>query len=73
MRAEPKMVTQGPIILVGSSYWKGLIDWIKDTMLEVERNINPEDLDLFSIVDDADTAVKVINDFYSRYTLQPNF
>lgn len=62
-----------PVILVGSAYWKGLIDWIKSTLLEEERNINPEDLDLFTIVDDEDQACAAIIDFYSKYMLKPNF
>lgn len=62
-----------PIVLVGSSYWKGLVDWMKDAVLEQEKNINPQDLELFTIVDTADEAVKIIVEFYSRYTLKPNF
>ena len=62
-----------PIILVGSSYWKGLIDWMKNTMLEKEANISTEDLDLFKIVDTADEAVNEIFDFYSKYSLSLNF
>jgi predicted Rossmann-fold nucleotide-binding protein len=41
--------------------------------LEKEHNINPEDLNLFSVVDTADEAVAVIDNFYSQYLLQPNF
>jgi len=47
--------------------------WIKEVMLGKENNINAEDLDLVNIVDTADEAVKVIDDFYSKYLLQPNF
>jgi len=62
-----------PIILVGSSYWKGLLDWIKVTMLEEEAYISPDDMDLFKIVDTADDAVNEIFDFYSKYSLSINF
>ncbi|MCK9562671.1 MAG: TIGR00730 family Rossman fold protein [Bacteroidales bacterium] len=62
-----------PIILVGKKYWAGLIDWIKEQVLEEEHNINAEDMDLMQIVDTADEAVKIINDFYSKYILKPNF
>jgi predicted Rossmann-fold nucleotide-binding protein len=47
--------------------------WIREVMLGQEKNINPEDLDLVNIVDTPDEAVKVIDDFYSKYLLQPNF
>lgn len=61
-----------PIILVGKRYWTGLLDWIKDTILE-NNYINEEDLELFSIVEDPTEAVKVIDEFYSKYLLSPNF
>jgi hypothetical protein len=50
-----------------------MISWIRDTMLDEEKNINPIDLELFKIVDTADEAVKHIVDFYSKYLLKPNF
>lgn len=62
-----------PIVLVGSEYWGGLIDWIQKTVLEKEQNISASDLNLFKVVDTADDAVKIIVDFYTRYTLKPNF
>ena len=62
-----------PIVLVGKSYWEGLVDWITKTVLETENNISSEDLDLFTLVDTVDDAVKCIDDFYSNYLLKPNF
>ncbi|MCS6967906.1 MAG: TIGR00730 family Rossman fold protein [Cytophagales bacterium] len=62
-----------PIVLVSKKYWSGLIDWLKTTVLEQERNINPEDLNLITLVDTADEAVAVIEEFYSKYLLSPNF
>jgi len=62
-----------PIVLVGKEYWQGLIDWIKNTMLDSHKNVNPDDLFLFSLVDKPSEAVKVIDDFYSKYLLSPNF
>jgi hypothetical protein len=70
---QTKKIGRFPIVLVGSEYWSGLIDWIKNVMLEKEKNINPEDLDLFSIVDTPEQAVEIIDQFYSKYVLQPNF
>ena len=62
-----------PIILVGTDYWKGLLDWIKTTMLEEENNISAGDLDLFKLVDTADEAVNEILEFYSKYSMSLNF
>lgn len=61
-----------PIVLVGTEYWTGLIDWIKLRLLE-ERNIAPGDMDIFTMVDDAESAVRVIEDYYKKYSLKPNF
>jgi uncharacterized protein (TIGR00730 family) len=70
---QTNKIAEFPIVLVGKDYWKGLIDWIKSTMYLEEKNVSPEDLDLFKVVDTADEAVKIINDFYSKYMLKPNF
>nr|WP_299068401.1 TIGR00730 family Rossman fold protein [uncultured Allomuricauda sp.] len=61
-----------PIILVGSKFWSGLIDWIKDTMLEA-GNISAKDLDLIKIVDTEEEVVTIIDAFYKGRTLSPNF
>lgn len=61
-----------PIVLVGTEFWSGLIDWIKKVMLK-EGNINEEDLNLFLLVDTANEAVERIDEFYSKYLLRPNF
>ena len=42
-------------------------------MLKKEKNISPDDLDLFSLVDTADEAIEIINQFYKKYILKPNF
>lgn len=61
-----------PIILVGTDFWGGLIDWIKNTMLEA-GNISPQDLDLIKLVDTEDEVVEIIDAFYRGHTLSPNF
>ncbi|MDF2156632.1 TIGR00730 family Rossman fold protein [Algoriphagus sp. CAU 1675] len=61
-----------PIVLVGKSYWGGMVEWIKKTLLE-HQYIKEEDLELFALVDNATEAVKVIDDFYTKYLLSPNF
>ena len=70
---QTEKIGQFPIVLVGRSYWKGLVDWIKDVMLERENNIRAEDLDLFIMADEAEEAVDYIDQFYSKYLLSPNF
>lgn len=61
-----------PIVLINVEYWTGLVDWIKETLLK-EGMISEEDMDLFHLVETVEEAVKVIEDFYSKYQLKPNF
>ncbi len=61
-----------PMVLVGREYWKGLTDWVNETMLK-EKYIHPGDLELFTVVDKPKEVVDYIIDFYSRHKLEPNF
>jgi len=70
---QTKKVAQFPVVLVGSQFWTGLVDWIKEVMLKKEQNIHEDDLLLFSVVDTADEAVNAIIEFYEKYVLKPNF
>jgi uncharacterized protein (TIGR00730 family) len=53
-----------PVVLMGSKYWQGLIDWMKDIMLKKHGYISPEDLAVFSVIDDPAEVTKIIVDFY---------
>jgi uncharacterized protein (TIGR00730 family) len=70
---QTQKIGRFPIILVGRTYWQGLIDWMRTVMGEQHFNINPQDLDLFTVVDKPEEAVDYINSFYSKYMLKPNF
>ncbi len=54
-----------PVVLYGSAYWGGLLGWIKDTMLK-EKNIDPEDMDIFRVVDTPEDVIKAIKGFYTK-------
>jgi uncharacterized protein (TIGR00730 family) len=54
---------QFPVILMGSDYWSGMIEWMKRTMLDQTGNISPEDMDIFTVVDDPAEAVQIVTDF----------
>lgn len=52
-----------PVILMCGEYWKGLIGWMEQKMLIEHKYISPEDLKVFTVLDDPKAAVKVITDF----------
>lgn len=61
-----------PIVLVGSEFWSGLLEWFKTTLLK-DGMISEEDLSLYRIVDTADEAVAHIKAFYDKYSVNVNF
>lgn len=69
---QTKKIGRFPIVLVGKKFWKGWLTWVKGSLL-ADGMIHADDLNLFSIVDTPEAAVKVIDDFYSKYLLSPNF
>jgi uncharacterized protein (TIGR00730 family) len=62
-----------PIVLVDKKFWSPLVDWIKSSLLEEHAYISPDDMFLFKLVDTAEEAVDEILEFYSKYSMQPNF
>jgi uncharacterized protein (TIGR00730 family) len=62
-----------PIILVGVSFWSGLMEWIKTKLLETHQNISPKDLDLINLVDTEDEVLDILDSFYENENLSPNF
>ncbi len=70
---QTKKIGKFPIILVGKDFWKGLFDWVKEVLIQKYGNVSPEDLDLIKIVDTEQEVVDVLNNFYKKYSLSPNF
>jgi hypothetical protein len=69
---QTKKIDQFPLILVGRSFWSGLMQWVKNTLLE-EGNISPVDLDLVHVVDTEDEVLAILNNFYNKNNFSPNF
>jgi uncharacterized protein (TIGR00730 family) len=55
-----------PVILIGSDYWSGLIDWIRQTML-AEGKVSPEDLELLVVTDSPEETVRIVTDCYEEH------
>jgi uncharacterized protein (TIGR00730 family) len=60
-----------PIVLVNSRFWDGLIEWFRKTLVE-RGNIDPEDLNLFQLVDKPQEVVEAIFDYYEDRGFEPS-
>ncbi len=62
---QTKKIRSFPVVLVGRSYWEGLIDWLRKTVLEMGA-VSPEDIDLMHIVDEPEEVCMIINKRYKE-------
>ena len=69
---QTKKIAKRPIVLLGTAYWSGLFDWVRNVQLK-EGYISESDLSLFKITDSSDEALQFIDDFFSSHALSPNF
>ena len=70
---QTNKIDRFPVILVGSEFWEGLVEWIQKVLLEQAGNISAEDMFLFKIVDTPEEVVSYINEFYTKHLIKPNF
>lgn len=70
---QTQKIGRFPIVLVGKEYWGGMIHWLKEVVFKEEQNVNEADFELFYLVDDAQEAVDIIDNFYNKFLLSPNF
>ena len=66
-------VEKFPIILVGSEFWSGMLDWIKETLLKENNNISSKDLELIKIADTKEDVMDILEEFHNNYVFSPNF
>src|SRR5947207_13174447 len=59
-----------PVVLFGSGYWSGLVDWMRDRMLG-DGNISPEDMDLFTVTDDPAEVLEIVQAVSHRQARRP--
>ena len=67
---QTRKIRRFPIILMQSSYWRGLIDWIKDRMIS-EGMIDAADMNLIKLIDEPDKVVAAIFDHYEKRGFEP--
>ncbi len=70
---QTRKFTQTPMICMGSSYWNGLFEWMRETMYAGEGNLSPGDLEMIKVFDTAEEVVAYLREFYAHNKLQPNF
>ena len=70
---QTNKIDPSPVILVGKSYWQGLMEWLEKTMCHEESNISKSDLEMIEMVDTPDEVIKCIKEFYDKHELKPNF
>jgi len=64
-------IRQMPVILVYEAFWRGMMDWIRGTLVE-EKMIDPEDLNLIQVIDRPEDVVKAIFDHYEKRGFKPS-
>ena len=55
-----------PVICIGRKFWSGLLDWMRNVMLESYQNISPQDMDMFRLTDDVEEAVQIVRTCYDE-------
>ena len=69
---QTRKTARFPVVLMGSDYWGGLLDWVRGTLLD-GAYISPEDPDLLTLTDDPDEAAAIIDRFCNEAGVSPNF
>jgi len=70
---QTKKIEKFPIIMVGTEFWEGVMNWIKDTVLEKFGNVSATDLELIHLVDTEDEVIEILDAFYKKYGTRINF
>jgi len=70
---QTNKIEKFPIILVGTAFWEGIMDWVKNTVLVKFENISSEDLELIHLVDNENEVIEILDSFYKKFDLSPNF
>lgn len=58
---QTKKMEKIPVVVIGSEFWKGLFEWVEETLVKKHKTISKEDMKLFKVVDTAEEAMKIIS------------
>ena len=70
---QTKKIGKFPIIMVGTEFWQGIMDWVKETLLEKFENVSATDLELIHLVDNEDEVIEILDSFYEKHGSRVNF
>ena len=70
---QTNKIEKFPVILYGSDFWSGCIDWIKEIVCKKFNNINSDEMLLFELVDSKEQIVNILKKFYNNKKYAPNF
>ena len=70
---QTNKIERFPVILYGSDFWSGCIDWIKNTVCQKFNNVSTNEMFLFELVDSKKEIIDILKKFYDKKKFAPNF
>ena len=70
---QTNKIERFPVILYGSEFWSGCVDWIKNTVSKKFNNVSTNEILLFEVVDSKDEIIDILKSFYNNKKFAPNF
>ena len=70
---QTNKIERFPVILYGSDFWSGCIDWIKNTVCQKFNNVSTNEMFLFELVDSKEEIIDILKKFYDKKKFAPNF
>ena len=70
---QTNKIERFPVILYGSEFWSGCVDWIKNTVSKKYNNVSTNEILLFEVVDSKDEIIDILKNFYNNKKFAPNF
>ena len=70
---QTNKIERFPVILYGSEFWSGCVDWIKNTVSKKFNNVSTNEILLFEVVDTKDEIIDILKSFYNDKKFAPNF
>ena len=70
---QTNKIERFPVILYGSEFWSGCIEWIKNIVSKKFNNVSEDEMFLFEVVDSKNEIIEILKKFYDKKKFAPNF